>query len=93
MLVGGVFGGGEAFSSMAPVLRIVRDGGQGFFGRNPCRLGRHRRGAACGWHLPFLKGVVATLRPLPYVLRETLGPVRWSGSQRVLSFFKVLLGI
>ena len=30
---------------------------------------RHRRDAACGWHLPFLKGVVATLRPPPLVYR------------------------
>ena len=51
----------------APVLQIVRWLWTGFFGRNPCRLARHRRGAAYGWHLPFLKGAVATRRPLPSV--------------------------
>ena len=51
--------------------------GLGFFGRNPCRLARHRRGAASGWHLPFLKGVVATRSLLPSVCRgnpRTYGP-------------------
>ena len=36
---------------------------------------------------------MATLRPLPCVLGETLGPCAGPGSKRVLSFFKVLLGI
>ena len=56
----------------------------GFFGRNPCRLSRHRRGAACGRHPPFLKGVVATLVPPPHVPGETLGPIGPGSSDRFL---------
>ena len=56
----------------------------GFFGRNPCRLGRHRRGAACERHPPFLKGVVATLVPPPHVPGETLGPIGPGSSDRFL---------
>ena len=37
-----------------------------------------------GWHLSFLKGVMATLHLLPSVSGETLGLVRWSGSSVTL---------
>jgi hypothetical protein len=53
----------------APVQQIAWGLWIGVFGRNPCRLARHRRGAARGWHHSFLEGVVAGLRPLALVCR------------------------
>ena len=54
------------------------------FRGNTCRLDRHRRVAASRWHLSFLMGVVATLRPLRSVSGETLGPVGPGSSVRFL---------
>ena len=89
MMVGGYSGGVEARPRRAPMQQTARDCDQGF-GRNPCRFVRHRRGAAFGWHLSLLKGVVATLRSLSTVSGETLGPmlVRATAWR---SFLKVLL--
>ena len=61
------FGLAGSYGVDRPGLRM------GFFGRNPCLFVRHRRGAAFGWHLSFLKGVVGTLHLLPCVPGETLG--------------------
>ena len=58
-------------------------------GGNPCRLGRHRRGGACGCHLTFRKGVGGYLSSRLVVYR---GKPLAAASSSSRSFLEVLIG-
>ena len=78
VVVGGESGGVEASSLRASVLRFVWVVERAFSGE--IFVGSAETDGVPPLHHPFLKGVVATLRPPPFVCRGgILGPVRWSG--------------